>query len=132
MSSIFSILLSFVILVQGFGLHVNDIAQLDEFIEHAEYHSEQYGDNVIVFISKHYGELKADHEKENQDEKEDHDQLPFQHQSHMSASTAFIISPQIEEIKTTDFSEFKTNNFHYQASSSSCYLEGLLQPPKHS
>ena len=53
MSSIFSILLSFVILVQGFGLHVNDIAQLDEFIEHAEYHSEQYGDNVIVFISKH-------------------------------------------------------------------------------
>ena len=131
-SNVFSILLSVVILSQSFGLHANDIAQLDEFIEHAEYHSEQYGDNVIVFISKHYGELKANHEKEHQDEKEDHDQLPFQHQSHISASTTFIINPQIEEIKANDFSEFKTHNFHYQASFSSCYIEGLFQPPRHS
>ena len=118
--------------MQSFGLHVGDIAQIDEFIEHAEYHSEQYGDNVIVFISKHYGELKAIHEKENQDEREDHEQLPFQHQSHMSASTAFILNLQIEEFRTTDFSEFKSHNFHYQASYSSHHLEGLFQPPKHS
>ena len=132
LSSIFSILLSVVILSQSFGLHANDIAQLDEFMEHAAYHSEQYGDNVVVFISKHYGELKADHEKEHQEEKEDHEQLPFQHQSHISASTAFIINPQIAEFKTTEFSEFNTHNFHYQASSSSCYLEGLFQPPRQS
>lgn len=118
--------------MQSIGLHANDIAQLDEFIEHATYHSEQYGDNVIVFISKHYGELKADHEKQHQEEKEDHEQLPFQHQSHISASTAFIINLQLAEFKTTHFSEFKIHNFHYQASFSSCYLGRLFQPPRHS
>mgnify|MGYP001826393503 CR=1 FL=1 len=132
MSNILSILLSFAILSQNFGIHANDIAQLDEFIEHAAYHSEQYGDNIFVFISKHYGELKTAHEKEHKEEKEDHEQLPFQHQSQVIASTAFIINLEFAAFKTTEFSEFKIHNFHYQASSSSCYLDGLFQPPRHS
>ncbi len=65
-------------MIQSFGLCFDDMVQIDEFIEHAQFHSEAYGDNVIVFISKHYGELKADHEKDHQEEKEDHEKLPFQ------------------------------------------------------
>ncbi|WP_341214591.1 hypothetical protein [uncultured Wocania sp.] len=128
----FSISLSLVILIQSFGIGFNDIAQIDEFIEHVQFHSEQYGDNVLVFISKHYGELKADHDRNHQEEKEDHEQLPFQHQIHSSSITAFVLNTKKEELKTVEFSEFKTHNFYYQAPTSSLHLEGLFQPPRHS
>ena len=95
MSKLFSISLSLVILIQSLGISIADIAQIDEFIEHAQFHSEQHGDNVLVFISKHYGELKASHEKEHQEEKEDHEQLPFQHQSHISLIPAFVLNTKI-------------------------------------
>ena len=111
---------------------INDIAQIDDFIEHAQFHSEQYGDNVFVFISKHYGELKAEHNKEHQEEKEDHEQLPFQHQSHVSCISVFVANTTKEELKTPEFSEYKSHHFFYQEPSSSLHLEGLLQPPRHS
>ncbi len=132
LSRLFSISLSFVILIQSLGIGLSDIIQIDEFIEHAQFHSEQYGDNVLVFISKHYGVLKANHEKEHQEEKEDHEQLPFQHHSHISSVTAFVLNTKNEEFKTLEFSEFKTHNFNYQAPFSSLHSEGLFQPPRHS
>lgn len=130
LSKLFSISFSFIILIQGFGISLGEITQIDEFIEHAQFHSEQYGDNVFVFISKHYGELKTDHDREHQEEKEDHKQLPFQHQSHISSITAFVLNTQKEEFKTPEFSEFHTHNFYYQAPSSSLHLKGLFQPPR--
>ncbi|WOD42969.1 hypothetical protein [Hwangdonia lutea] len=130
MSKLISISLSFVILMQSFGFHINDIAQIDEFIEHAKFHNEQYGDNVFVFISKHYGEQKTIHEKEQHDEKEDHEQLPFQHQTHITSITDFVLNTYIQVFKTPEFSEFKTHHFHYQAPSSSLHVEGLFQPPR--
>lgn len=132
MSRLFSISLSFVILIQSFGFSFGDIAQIDEFIEHAKFHNEQYGDNVLVFISKHYGDLKAEHNKEHQEEKEDHEQLPFQHQTHTSSITAFVLNSTRDEFKLQEFSEFRTHNFFYQEPSSSLHLEGLFQPPRQS
>lgn len=132
MKLLFSISFSFLILIQSIGLGVNDIAQIDEFIEHAQYHNEQFGDNIFVFISKHYGELKADHAKNHQEEKKDHEQLPFQHCSHISSVVAFFSSINKEEFKIIEFSEFKTHKFHYQAPSSSLHSEGLFQPPRQS
>lgn len=129
---LFSISFSFLILIQSIGLSVNDISQIDDFIEHAQFHSEQYGDNVFVFISKHYGELKAAHNKEHQEEKEDHEQLPFQHQSHISCMSAFIAITTKNEFKIPEFSDYKTHHFFYQEPSSSLHLEGLLQPPRQS
>ncbi|WP_340201457.1 hypothetical protein [Ascidiimonas sp. W6] len=111
---------------------MNDIVQIDKFVEHAKFHSEQYGDNVLVFISKHYGELKANHDKEHQEEKEDHDQLPFQQQSQGTSFTAFVLKLQKEEFKVFEFTEFRTHSFFYQAPSSSLHSEGLFQPPRFS
>jgi hypothetical protein len=127
---LFSLSVSLIILMQSFGMHVNDISQMDEFIEHAQFHNEQYGDSIIVFIAKHYGELKADHAKDHQEEKEDHEQLPFQHQSHLSSSSSFILNSIREEFKTMELPECKEHNFHYQEPSSSLHLEGLFQPPR--
>lgn len=126
--------MSFVFLFQTIGISAGDMVQIDEFIEHAQFHSEQYGDNVIVFISKHYGELKADHDKEHQEEKEEHEQLPFNHNncSHISSLTSFVLNTDKNEFGTTEFSEFRTHNFFYQEPSSSIHSEGLFQPPRNS
>ena len=130
---LFSIALSIIILLQSFGLSLSDISQIDEFIEHAQFHSERYGDNVFVFISKHYGELKTEHDKEHQEEKEEHEQLPFNHNncSHVSSITAFVLNTITNAFKTPEFSERKAHNFIYQAPSSSLHSQGLFQPPRH-
>lgn len=132
MSKLFSISFSFLILIQSFGISVGDIAQIDEFIEHAQFHSDQYGDNVLVFISKHYGELKAGHEKEHQEEKEDHKQLPFQQHSNITTTSAFVLNSFKEALKTVEISEFSANQFYYQESVSSLHSLGLFQPPRQS
>lgn len=124
--------MSFVILLQSVGLHTDDLVQIDEFIEHAKFHSEQYGDNVFVFISKHYGELKAAHEKEHQEEKEDHEKLPFQHHCSLSSMVAYTTSIFNTDLETPIVSEHKVTNFFYQPPSSSSHTKGLLQPPRHS
>ncbi len=132
MNKFISISIAFLTLFQSFGLHVDDIAQIDEFVEHAKFHSEEYGDNVLVFISKHYGELKASHNKEHQEEKDDHEQLPFQNHSHMGSLVVFNTSPFHAALITPTLPEFRKANFHYQAPSSSSHTMGLLQPPRHS
>jgi hypothetical protein len=83
-----------------------------------------------VFLSKHYGELKAEHSKNHQEEQKDHEQLPFQCQVHVSSVIAFIypqsvfFSNDLEILNTTEF------NFHYLNFYSSLHEEELLQPPK--
>ncbi|TDT40437.1 hypothetical protein CLV90_3284 [Maribacter spongiicola] len=131
MNKLFSILLSSLIMLQSFGVHYDDIVQLDELIEHAQFHSEQYGDNVIVFLSKHYGELKADHQRDHQEEKKDHEKLPFNHSgaSHISVADVFINSYK-SELNVLEFSDYTASNFYYQAPSSSLHSEGILQPPR--
>ena len=130
MSNLFSIALSTIILLQSIGVTIHDIAQIDDFIEHANYHNEQYGDNVLVFISKHYGDLKATHEREHHEEKQEHEQLPFHHQSHVCSISAFILSNSIEEIAVIQFSDYKSHNFIYQEPSSSLIKETPFQPPR--
>ncbi|WP_419211460.1 hypothetical protein ACNR9Q_12000 [Maribacter sp. X9] len=130
MNKLFSILLSFVILLQSLGIHYDDLVQLDELIEHAQFHNEQYGDDVIVFLSKHYGELKADHQKQHQEEKEDHEKLPFNHHCHITSVTAFVPNTFNSELKQWEDLDYKTPIFHYQAPSSSLHSEGILQPPR--
>ncbi|MDX1783225.1 MAG: hypothetical protein R3361_03620, partial [Aequorivita vladivostokensis] len=79
MKTILAISLSFLVLVQSAGLGVNDILLLGRFVEHAEYHSENYGDDFFNFVEKHYGSLKMEHQKNHNEEDEEHEELPFQH-----------------------------------------------------
>ncbi len=118
--------------MQSLGISFNDIAQIDNFFEHVTIHNKKYGDSIIVFISKHYGELKADHQKEHQEEHEDHEHLPFSHSncSHVSSIPAFVLTTNKHELKIPEFSEFRLHNFFYQEPSSSLHEEGLLQPPR--
>jgi hypothetical protein len=129
-SKLFAISLSALMLIQSFNIGTDDILQFDELIEHAQFHKQEYGDGFFVFFSKHYGELKAEHSKNHQEEQKDHEQLPFQCQGHASTLIALIsqdlqyYSNDIEIVDTTE------SNFHYLNLYSSLLDKELLQPPK--
>lgn len=111
-------------------VNFNDFLQLDELIEHAQLHKQKYGDNLIVFISKHYGELKREHDTENRDEKKEHDQLPFQQQSNIAFVLEFTLNFKKIDSQKILFSENSETFFYYQTSHSSLHGKGIFQPPK--
>ncbi|MCA0131394.1 hypothetical protein [Winogradskyella alexanderae] len=129
MSKLFVITLSLIILVQSAGIGVNDILQLDELIEHAQFHKQEYGDSFFVFLSKHYGEQKAEHSKNHQEEQKDHEQLPFQYQGH-TLSVIALVNSENSHINTIEITDSTESNFHYVSSFSTLHKKGLLQPPK--
>ncbi|TMM58680.1 hypothetical protein FEE95_04420 [Maribacter algarum] len=130
MLKVTSIAVSLLILVQSFNVHIDDIVELDELIEHAQFHAEEHGDNFLVFISKHYGELKAEHSKKHQEEKEEHEQLPFQHQYQTASLYAFVLNQAPANLVEIEFALDQDTNFFYQASYHSLAQEGLFQPPR--
>ena len=132
LSRLMSLSLSFVILIQCFGVALSDISQSDEFIEHAKFHNAQYGDNVLVFISKHDGDLKAEHDKEHQEEKEEHEKLPFQQHSQLASIQYFVLNTEKINVDALAFSDFKADNFRYLARSSALYSDTPFLPPRHS
>ncbi|MFK7811012.1 MAG: hypothetical protein AB8B59_00870 [Maribacter sp.] len=130
MVKIISLATSLLILIQSFNVHFSDIVELDELIEHAQFHSEEYGDNFFVFISKHYGELKAEHSKKHQEEKEDHEQLPFQNQYQTASLSAFVLNKTTDYPLEMDVFANHESNYFYQISYHSLTQEDLFQPPR--
>lgn len=125
-----SIAVSLLILVQSFNVHIDDIVELDELIEHAQFHAEKHGDNFLVFISKHYGQLKAEHSEKHQEEQEEHEQLPFQHQYQTASLSAFVLNQTVDYPLEITLVVDRDSNYFYQASYHSLTQEGLFQPPR--
>ncbi len=130
MSKLFSITLSVLLLFQSFNLDMVDVAQIDDFLTHAEFHKQKYGDNLFVFISKHYGELKTQHDLEHREEKKDHEELPFNHQTCSHFSTAFVINGADFMVPKTPQVADTTSNFFYQESYCQIEDSDIFQPPK--
>ncbi len=130
MSKSIALILSMLLFFQSFGITVGDIVQIDELMEHAQFHNEHYGDNLFVFISKHYGELKAEHNKDHQEERDDHEQLPFQQQSQLNSLQVLTCLNSAIGIACMDFTENKTHTFFYIEPSSKLFAEGLFEPPR--
>jgi hypothetical protein len=118
--------------MQSFHVIVEDILQLDELLEHAQFHKQEYGDNFFVFLSKHYGELKLDHSKNHQEEQPEHEQLPFQCQGHSSTFIAYLQFNSSSFFKGIEVLNSKSEaNFHYLNLYASLHEEAQLQPPRH-
>ncbi len=125
-----SIAVSLLILVQSFNIHFSDIVELDELVEHAQFHAEEYGDNFFVFISKHYGELKAEHSQKHKEEQQEHEQLPFQHQCQTASLSAFVLYKVADYPLEVDLVIDLESNYYYQNSYHSLAQEELFQPPR--
>ncbi len=127
-SKLLSIFVSGLILFQSFNIHINDIFCLGDLLEHAQFHKEKYGDNIFVFFSKHYGELKDNHSEKHQEE--DHNRLPFNENYSFGLVTAFVLNEIINSIEYTDEVAYQNSNFFYQDNYSSLTEFDIFQPPK--
>lgn len=130
MSKITSILLALILMLQSMHLGMEEVTQFDELLEHAQFHSEKYGDNFLVFLSKHYGELQQEHEKEHSEELPEHEQLPLHHNNCIQSLADFIVlRPLIPVIKTSQAQNSSTQ-FYYQETYTSLESFDIFQPPK--
>lgn len=119
-----------VFLIQSLGIGVADILSANELIEHAKFHNQEHGDNLLVFISKHYGELKSEHHTEHKEEKDDHEKLPFQEQSFVSSGITIFLDTSMEDTKSLEICTWIEHRTIYQAPSSSLHVEGPFEPPR--
>lgn len=124
--------LAILMLFQSFGIAAPDVAQIDDLIEHAQFHKQQYGDNLLVFLSKHYGELKAEHSEKHKQEPEDHKELPFQQQTQSITVTNFLLARYSTQIANPNISVYRIDGFYYQPLTTTLFANDLLQPPRQS
>ena len=126
---LFSIFISSLILVQSFNIHFGDVLKLNEMMEHAKLHKNRYGDDFLVFLSKHYGELKQSHKKQHTEEEKDHSHPPINHDCNSQLQAPFVInivSFSIENVQTPK----KSAIFFYQDNFSSFEKQKIFQPPQ--
>lgn len=127
---IITISLSFLVFFQSVGIGMADIFLLGRFVQHAEYHSENYGDDFFTFFEKHYGSLKTDHQKNHKEEKQEHEQLPFQHVSCHHVLNDVVLETFEIPILKAEINTLPLHTFHYQNLYASLEKVAIFQPPK--
>lgn len=130
MKTIISISLSFLIFFQSVGIGMSDVFMLNDLIEHAKYHSETYGDDFFTFLEKHYGTLKAEHEKNKQEENHDHKKLPFQHNNCNHLLIEIVLVFYEFPIKKSEISYPQKHHSYYQDFYSFLNNSNIFQPPQ--
>ena len=131
MTRAISLFLSLLLLLQSARISFADLVQFDELIEHARYHQQQFGDNFLTFLSKHYGSRKEDHSQKHREEKPQHEQLPFQQLAHMMGAYAFTLrQPLPELVFPPDNSGDRQPDFFYFRPGSTGFRSGVFQPPR--
>tara|TARA_R100000750_G_scaffold62594_1_gene56832 strand:- start:3877 stop:4275 length:399 start_codon:yes stop_codon:yes gene_type:complete len=130
MKSLFAISFSFLVLFQSVGIGMQDILLLGRLVQHAEYHSENYGDDFFTFVEKHYGSLKTEHQQNHKEEDQEHEELPFQHISCHHASTDVVLVPFDISIVKVEINTQPSHSFDYENLYSSLEKFSIFQPPK--
>ncbi|MCB0466069.1 MAG: hypothetical protein KDC78_10435, partial [Aequorivita sp.] len=121
---------SFLVAFQSVGFGMQDIFLLGRLVQHAEYHSENYGDDFFTFIEKHYGSLQTEHQKNHKEEEQEHEELPFQHISCHHASTDVVLVPFEVSIVKVEINARQPHVYYYQNLYSSLEKFSIFQPPK--
>lgn len=125
MKRILSILLIGLLLFQSSNVSINDILLVNNFFKHAEFHQKNYGDNLLEFLSEHYGDKQQAHHSEDQE----HPKLPFtDHQNHSDTVLTIHISSiyRIKDKTPTTVSP----NYIYKEPVSKFEKLTIFQPPR--
>ena len=130
MKSLFAITFSFLVFFQSVGFGMQDVFLLGRLVQHAEYHSENYGDDFFTFVEKHYGSLKVEHKKNHREENQEHEKLPFQHTSCHHVLTDVVLTAFNMSILKVEINVRQSHIFYYQNLYSSLEKLSIFQPPK--
>lgn len=130
MRTLVTISLSFLVFFQSVGIGVSDVFLLTDLVEHAKYHYEEYGDDAFAFFEKHYGVLKDEHQKIHQEEKSQHENLPFQHVNCNHLLAEVVVFGYEFSLKKSVVSYAASPHFYYQDLYSFIERASIFQPPK--
>jgi hypothetical protein len=114
--------------MQSIDLHLSSFLRLGDLIEHANYHSDELGDDWWSFFQKHYGEDSQEHIQGQHEEK--HQKLPKHDHICSSSMAVFVLTNKVNFSLKTDFSPKNTAVFFYQNLYSSIQEVDIFQPPK--
>lgn len=130
MKMLVSISLSLIVFFQSVGVNISDVLMVNDLVEHAKYHAEEYGDDFTAFFEKHYGSLKAEHQASNSHKDSPHEKLPFQHNNcnHLLPEVVVIAYDFMIE-KAVITAEIKPD-FYYQNPYSFLERASIFQPPR--
>lgn len=126
-----TISLSFLVFFQSLGIGASDIFMLVDLVEHAQYHSEEYGDDFFIFFEKHYGSLKGEHNQNHQDEESQHKNLPFQQNTSVHFLSEVDIFTDDFHVQKPSLFTVEKDIFYYHNIYSSRYSKTIFQPPKY-
>lgn len=124
-----SIVLSTILLVPGMHFGLSDILKTGKLLEHARFHSQEHGDNFVVFIAKHYGDLKEQHEQQHEEEKKEHEKLPVRGEITTGINLFVPIFSGFPSFKSPVISS-SASVFFYKAIYSSPGATAIFQPPR--
>ncbi len=130
MKRVIPFILSVIILSQSMNVSANDMVKLDDFFEHAQYHYEEFGDDIFTFVSKHYGNLKEEHSANHKNESSQHEQLPFNHHLGSHTSTIFLADFIEKEQIPAPIGSLHSIKFFYLLPVTSVTSADIFQPPK--
>lgn len=130
MKTVVAISLSFLVFFQSVGIGVFDIIMLTDLVDHARFHSQEYGDDFFTFFEKHYGALKAEHERTHQEERPQHEKLPFQHYSFNQSLSEVVVFGHRFSLKKPFLSFIVEHHPYYQDLYFFLEKAPIFQPPK--
>ena len=125
-----AIFLSMLLLTQGLFVNYSELEKMDALLEHAKFHKEQYGDTMAAFFDKLYGDLKDQHFEEQQEEGNDHEQLPNSISALFVNQAIFRFDQSLAQLAEDFHLESEKANFHYNQLYTSLLIREILDPPR--
>ncbi|MAD96430.1 MAG: hypothetical protein CMB99_03795 [Flavobacteriaceae bacterium] len=126
MKKILSILLTQLILIQSLQIGFDDFVKIENLLEHAQYHQEQYGDTFFEFLMEHYAD--DDHPIV---EHEEHKDLPFKKDAnHLNQAPIMIAFQAVKYDLAQQSNQQKKGSFFYKEPVTESSHSIILQPPK--
>lgn len=107
------------------GFQLADIANMGQFMRHAQEHKEQFGHNFFQYVVLHY----VDAQKHTQRHDNQHENLPFHHLSIDSHQVKIADIIELKAITTSPFESFQFG-FPWNEFYSFITYFSLLQPPQ--
>ncbi|MGB5242418.1 MAG: hypothetical protein WBN16_08170 [Lutimonas sp.] len=124
-----SFLFAFLFLIQSVQIQISDLLHFSDLVEHYNYHSEEFGDDLFSFIEKHYGTLAQKHSDDEPQERQDHQNLPF-HKVISQMDIQLQLNSTLFSIEYQEESSFRKQFHFYRFGAGIEFFFKVFQPPR--
>jgi hypothetical protein len=124
-----SILFAFLFLMQSVQIQISDLLHFSDLVQHYNYHSEEFGDDLFNFIEKHYGTLAQKHRDDQPLEQQDHQNLPF-HKVITQLDLQLQLIPFLSTIDYNEESSIRKQLHFYRFGAGIELFTEVFQPPR--